>query len=616
MSTGASKIDMDAVALAAKNKSLDALYDGVRKEMNSRGATQFEMFAARVSYLQQRLANAPGQKLYARLLTAQDDFAKTIHGGQIATGRAWVRHADEGGDLAKIVSEEMDNVFHNGTANGKIIDEEVLFSARDLTFQSQIPRGQYANQIDKAFSTLADAAEDSAFWNWTSPFTKLSYNVLEQSGRMIVGALDAPLDVLVKGATLGKREAKPASWLLTRMNRYDAIMKGEMGELARQRLKGDIAFGEGWAVSVGTLAAFGGLTGNNPPEGYPPRSFIIPSPWAEKGWKAISYERLDPIATPTAIIADLVTGLKNGDLTQRFFERGMNDLLSSVLVSTVDKSFTTGLRDSAGFFDIRNLTSEQSLAKSATSVVSPLIAQTTGAYGGLTRMVADWVNPYAGISRDENDAMTTFWSSLSQRTLGGIGTPKIYDPLTGRPLLKNGVFESDNIFVNMLGSALSESFIPGRTSGGTNHAVLPVMGLIGYEWSPKELTSSVDGMSLSPDEQSTFSRELYEYGRLDKFLDSWVINNKSNIRALEKAIEKGDQKRIKVLQDVLNSSLTKTIQQVKTEVATNGPKTRRLLAEKKLLEISASTQGTPYSEPQPSGLMSDAQRIIQSTPTK
>jgi hypothetical protein len=142
------------------------------------------------------------------------------------------------------------------------------------------------------------------------------------------------------------------------------------------------------------------------------------------------------------------------------------------------------------------------------------------------------------------------------------------------------------------------------------------MGLIGYEWSPKELTSSVDGMSLSPDEQSTFSRELYEYGRLDKFLDSWVINNKSNIRALEKAIENGDQKRIKVLQDVLNSSLTKTIQQVKTEVATNGPKTRRLLAEKKLLEISASTQGTPYSEPQPSGLMSDAQRIIQSTPTK
>ena len=586
MLDGASKFDFDATSLKAKNAQIDAMWEGALKEMNKNGASQFQKFVARTNYLQQRLANAPGMKIAGRLLTAQDDWAKSTYAAQIATGRAWERHAEIGGDLAEIVREEMDNVFRNGEQNGKIIDEDVLTESRYLTFQGEIPTGEMANPVDNTFKALQEAADDSAFWTWTSPFTRLSYGVLEATGRVMAGSLNAatsPISIVTR--SMGEGGIEPGTWMLTRMKRYDSIIRGEQGVLAQQRLKSDLAFAEGWTVSVAGYAAFGGITGNNPPEGMPRQSFIIP--WNnKKGFIAISYEKMDPIAGPTSIIADLVQGFKNGDITQRFYEKGMWDMLYSVGVGTVDKGFNTGIQESARMFDIKNL-SENSLARSGASIGATALSQVTGAYGGIARMVGDWSNPYVTITRNEKNQMDTFWNTLRQRTFGGVGNPVLYDPLTGEKELKSApILGADNWFTLTLGSALTETFIPGRTASKERNPALEAMTLVGMDWNPRKLISSVNGQKLSPEQQSVFSRELHTVGELGKKLERAVTTTpiKGDIKALKQALANGDSNKVEFFSNVIQGRLQTVINNTKEETFNQGTMASELRSERLKVE--------------------------------
>ena len=146
---------------------------------------------------------------------------------------------------------------------------------------------------------LEDGARNSAFWNWVSPYTRMSYNTLEQGGQVLAGSL-----------------GPGGKWLLTRIPRYKKIMNGEMGEIAQLQLKSNLAFAQHWMFVAGALGTMGYATGNNPPPGMPRRSFIVPMPGSKNGWVGIPYDRIEPMATPTSIIVDLVQGLRDEVITQ------------------------------------------------------------------------------------------------------------------------------------------------------------------------------------------------------------------------------------------------------------------------------------------------------------
>ena len=516
LNTG-SKIDVQASDFKLKDLQLDELWKGRRSELIEQGKkwNSPEMAQAWVSYTRQKIANKPIMSVAARALLAQDEFAKTAYGAQVATGRAWKEAAERNlkrnsPEFKQLLQDHMKEVFRDGIATGKIIDEEVLEGAKSLTFQTSIP--SEGNLVDKAFYALQQGAENSAFWNWVSPFTRVTYNTMEQGGQMLAGSL----------GPAGK-------WLLTRIPRYKSIMAGEMGDVAQMQLKSNLAFAQHWMFAAGALGTMGFATGNNPPPGMPKRSFIIPMPGSKTGFIGVPYGRIEPVATPTSIIVDLVQGLRDEVITQGDYNRFMEEMMLSLGMATLDKSFTTSLTNSAALFDVKNF-SEGTInqAVSAGSAISAAVLP-VGAYGGLTRMVADWVNPYKTVNRVQDNAQEQFWLSFRQRILGGAGNPVQYDVLspTGdpQPLMKVAQVgnKDNNYFQSTFATFLDELLVPGRTADApANDTVRQSMDSVGFT---KDLITknlrTYSGIALSAEEQSMLSKDISQVGRLRDRLETY-----------------------------------------------------------------------------------------------
>ena len=512
-----SKFETSVKDFKLREQNLEQLWIGVKTELNTKGATPMEWATAWVDYTRQKLANLPVQTYAARALQATDEWAKTAFAGQIATGNAWAKAKDL--NLAKnssafkqLVQDEMKAVFKDGVATGKITDAEVLEAAKRLTMQTPIP--QDGNVIDKAFYNLQEAAADSAFWNFASPFTKVAYNTLEQSGRVLAGSMPG------------------GEWLLTRIPRYQKVLSGELGDVAQQQLKSQLAFSQMWAYSVAGLATTGLVTGNNPPAGMPRTSFIIPAPGTKNGYIAIPFNRVEPLATPTALIADLATGLRDEVLSQGEYNRFMTEMLFSLGVSTLDKTFMTGLLNTAAMFDVKNF-SEGSIAQFSSSLAGFAGAGVLGAAGGLTRMVGDWVNPYQTIDRVNDNPAENLWLQLGKRFVGGATNPVRYDPLTGRPELKLGhTYDSDNLpdgklngfdyFRAVVASAFNEAILPGRVQGRLPDDPAAATRVELDRWdATKDYNRSLrsaGAVPLSAQQQSILSYDLHDVGKLNERL--------------------------------------------------------------------------------------------------
>ena len=517
-----SKVDIDAANYKLKDLQLDELWQGRRQELVKQGKSFIspEMVTTWLSYTRQKIANKPIMSVAARALLAQDEFAKTAYAAQIATGRAWKEAADSGfkrgtPEFKKLVQDHMREVFRDGVATGKIIDYEVLDGAKNLTFQTDIPLD--GNIVDKAFLALSQAGGNSAFWTWVSPFTRVTYNTLEQGGVMMAGSL----------GPAGK-------WLLSRIPRYKSIMAGEMGEVAQLQLKSNMAFAQHWMFAAGALGTMGFATGNVPPPGMPKQSFIIPMPGSKTGYVAIPYGKIEPIATPTSIIIDLVQGLRDEVITQGDYNRFMSEMMLSLGVATLDKSFTTSLTNSAALFDVKNF-SEGTINQfvSAGSVVGASTVP-VGAYGGIARMVTDWVNPYQTVNRVNDNAMEQFWLSFRQRIIGGVGNPVKYDMLSpvgepAQPLMKVAQVgnKDNNYWQSTFATFLDELLVPGRTADAPkNDSVRKNLDSVGYT---KDLLTknlrTFSSIPLSANEQSLLSKDIHEVGKLRERLELYFKSN-------------------------------------------------------------------------------------------
>ena len=247
----------------------------------------YEHWGAYVNHLRRQLAFHPWSNVATRGLTAGDEATKAIFATQVATGRAYQFAADTGtwDDVSRQIDVQMKNVFRGGVTKGKIIDQEVLDAAKALTFQSEIPTD--GNFVDSMFLAAQRSTETSGVWRFFNPFPRFRYNILEANGRMMAGMIP------------GGGQA-----LAAMIPRYRRILSGEMGEVAQLQFKSQLNIGKALATSAVGLSAFGLMTGNNPPEGLPKKSFIVPFP-NEQGWIGIGYGSLEPYALPLSIMSDL-----------------------------------------------------------------------------------------------------------------------------------------------------------------------------------------------------------------------------------------------------------------------------------------------------------------------
>lgn len=505
-----SRFDGDVISLKQENQNLDRLWEGLQKQMNKEGAGMKDKMFARLHYLRQKMALMPGMDVAARALLAQDEWAKTVYAGQIAAGRAWQEAADAGWErgskeFESLVQDHLKDVFKTDARSG-ISDPQVLEGAKRMTFQAEIPKN--GNVIDKAFKGIETAAKDNEFWGWVSPFTRVTYGTLEQGG------------VLLFGSVPGGKQA-----LAELIPRYKKTLAGEFGDVAKLELEGSLAFAQYWSYGVAALGAAGMVTGQNPPEGLPRTSFIVPAPGTEKGYIGIPYGRLEPIATPTSVIADLMTALKTDVISQGDYARGMERLLTGMALSTLDKSFTSSLLNTAELFDVRNW-SDFTLNSVVRAGSAPVAGGLTGAYGGLMRMTTNWLNPSKTVTRVQERPLENAMLAISSNLFGGAGSPIMYHPLNGKPQMKTATFGgNDNWWGAVLASAANELLIPGKVEDADVSDIQTQFNEIGYDFNMDNLRT-YDDMPLTADEISMLSKDINDYGQLSVRLKDYFGSSK------------------------------------------------------------------------------------------
>jgi hypothetical protein len=486
------KVENLAANLKARQLQLDEAYKGLQQDMEQSGANWMTKFGAAMAHNARTLSNSPLIAVPGRALLAADEGTKAMFAAQVAYGRAFKEATEMGlmsdqATVQRLINNHMNNVFKDGSIYGKITDLDVLEGAKNLTFQSDIPVN--GNIVDNTFGALERAANDSAFWKFVSPFTRVSYNILEGAARY-----------------------EPSGVLRNMVPRYKSILNGEMGDVAEMQLKSQIAFGRMTAATVVTAAMFGGATGHN--SGTMPRTSIIVPTFGltDTGYIAIPYGRLEPMATPVAIMVDLVQALKDRVISEGAYQTAMEEILFSISMATFDKTFQSGMTDMAALFDAKNF--GEGTFKALGGMAGTLNP-------GISRMAFDWANPYQTVRVDPNNPFTTFWNTMRGRMFGGAGNPIMYNELTGKPIPKTTtVGPGDNYWAAVAGSLTNEMVFPGRVQGAEVTYVTKELEKIGFERDPNSSIRYVEGISLNQDQQSILSKDLNDVANLNGLLEA------------------------------------------------------------------------------------------------
>jgi len=549
---GGSKITNQVENLVKQRSQLEATYKGAQIEMARRGASEMEKFSAFIDYNLQKVGLSTAVSIPGRALGAMDEATKVLYGTSVAYGRAFQDAAQMGINredkyFAKMIQDHMQKVFRDGVSTGKIRDLEVLEAAKNMTFQSDIPLN--GNFVDNAFRQLKEAADESAFWRYVSPFTRVSYGVMEKVGRY-----------------------DPTGVLRGMVPRYKAILNGEMGELAQIQLESQIAMGKLFAVSATTMAMLGGITGNNSGS-LPPSSFILPDPTKPEGYVAFDYKKIEPMASILAVTADMVNGLRDDVITQGQYDRFIAGMVMSLGMATFDKTFQKGM------MEVGSMLSPKMLA-SGGGFFSGVAGLGSTAVPGVVKMIADWAQPYRTISTADNDPGGNFWRSLAQRSIGGAGLPVMYDELTGKPIPKVAtVGPDDNYWAAVTSSIFREALYPGKTARGIKDPIRVELDWLNYKHDQVSSLRRVGSVTLSPQQQSILSEDMYLVGGLRDALaeffsrDTYQYKFKKDfqkLRTMDPMLSANKNSLADQLLDDMHGQIRSIYQQAKLRAATQG----------------------------------------------
>ena len=484
---------------------LDEQWEGTKRFWVKNETPQSDKVTAAMTYWLKKWALNPLNSYATRGLIATDEFGKSVAASQVATGRGF-RQAFQDGDLSKtgiFVKGHMDTIFEDGIASGKITDADVLEVAKNIAFQSDIDKTATANIVDKGFTALQSAADDSAIFAFFFPFTKAAYNSLEVTAR------HAPIP--------GIRRLVP---------RYQRIMAGEMGEAQRLQLQSQVALGNLTLASGVTLGAMGMATGYNPPPGVPKTSILIPSN-NKDGYVAVPYGRLEPFASILGVTVDLVNSFRAGAISEGDYERAYNEMLFSIGMASFDKTFISGMLDLATLMNFKNYGRGDGMkvAKTASNIVGDSLTSMGGQASALFRMVMNWSNPYQTIQKDKGNLFSETLRSVGSRYAGGVGQPIDYNEFTGEPKMKVGD-PGGNYFQQVGAMILNEIGYPGSITTGELTAEQKMLHKLGYEHDSKSSLSTYEGVDLSPAMQSKMRKAMHDHGFLSERLKTYFASDR------------------------------------------------------------------------------------------
>ena len=493
------KLDGLIKDIKAERTQLDAKWQGLQRQMEADGASKADRFTAHMWYQIQNYALHPFNSIAARGMSASDEFAKSLFGAQVASGRAWeAAYKNNDWDSlfnGSLTKAELDKVFKDGVVNGKITDADVLEGAKNITMQGAIP--ETGNFVDAGFRGLSKASEESEFWNFFFPFVKAGYNSLEIAARF-----------------------EPSGQMRRLIPRYNSIMKGEMGEVARQQLQSQLAFGRLWTAGSAYMAWNGMITGYNTPPGTPQTSLLIPAD-NEQGYIAVSYARLEPFATLMAVTSDLVQGFRYNVISEQNYQRYAEEMIFSIGMATFDKSFLTGMHDITALLNMKRYgdSGGASIAKNISNVAGGYLLAPAGQAAALTRAIASYTNPYMTISKDKTNLWNEVFGSFRSRFFGGHGNPIKYNIYTGEPEMRTvDLLPGQNRFTAAVSAVLNEAGFPGAIRNASMTDEQKELGILGFEHNEKSSLSTYEGVELSPALQSKLSKGMAGPGQLNNQL--------------------------------------------------------------------------------------------------
>jgi len=400
----------DAFRLAAKAWNTgDSVYGGTKIEtdaaLSSTGLGLRQDNPAGMAYdLAASAISLPG-----RALTSSDEFFKTMAFSQQARALAYRIGRREGlkGEALNARIEEvlaapnqekiLDSLSQQGLAGDEL---DMAFMAK-LSEEERLFQGLYRESVDFArYQTFTDNVE--------STFGKALGDIHRGSpaARLIVPFYRTPANILSYAAERSPMfVAAPKFWENVRAGgakRDEAMARAYLGGMI--------------AVAAIAANAEGKLTGSGPP------NYNLTKVYQKLGWKpqtlnGVSYGRLEPLATPIAVIADMTEAYRYAT-TDKQRENIMVVMTASLAETMGDKTMLTGLSD---FLDA--ISAGQQGGNAAASYVTKLAASFLP-YSSLQRSLRQQTDPQRRLTIGDGP-LESGWNYIRNQ----IPIPALYDDL-------------------------------------------------------------------------------------------------------------------------------------------------------------------------------------------
>lgn len=376
------------------------------------------------------VANWPVLGWPSKFLTTSDEFFKAMNARMEYRVQTYL----EAEDLAKVTpGKESDTIMRElmsdkarksrnfGKKDGRVMDEQLLDVAKELTFQTD---------LEGWAGTFARTVQEIPVLRPFFPFVKTGHNIMVYTGT------HTPV------LNLALKESRQA-------------LRGDLGPYAQAVHRGRLAMG-GMFMMVGGLAAHNGVIAGSGPKDknrrsewmktHQPRSLKVGDTW-------ISYDRIEPFGQILTAVADIHYAMQEGELEPNKAEYLTQYLMYSISSNITDKTFFQGVNDlasiispngqaagtkavNAGLNLVNNFMPSAGARRAISNSLTPHMQEFHNVYdrtlrqmglGALTEAPADRVDHLTGDKLDS--ASAGFWNALMPLKAVERGSDSVRDAL-------------------------------------------------------------------------------------------------------------------------------------------------------------------------------------------
>lgn len=499
--------------LLMKRQQDKVIFEARRRQLDKDEATADKYMALWAQEGLSVVANNPFYNYGPRGLMASDEAFKVIRANQIAYGMGnvdamdYISQGRKRGRREVYARDYLQKIFTKGSKYGEIneatdIGAFALESAQRMTFQRPIPPEGETGLIGDIFAGFEKAADRSIFFKYFNPFIRMGWDATDQ-------ALST-LPIFGEFAT--------RKWSTTAK---DIISKGrdpnaDDHDKARYlELESNFAMAQFVSLTAVGWALSGGITGRTTNGNMPPTSFIVPDPFSDEVY-AIDYSRLGPFSFWLALTADTVNTFRTGGMSRHEYYNGMAEITGSLALGTLQQNVLTGINDFSELLNYKNW-SPGMIASNMTNMVSGIFPA-----GG--RGIGAVIDPGQKLTTASGplNIPGNLGRQINQTATGGIGIADHYFPFTGEKMFKSPTKRGYNEDAWARATGFLQELLPVKIVNATyaDHPSIKILNKIGVYYRPADLRQ-IDGVPLTPPQQSILSQEMDSVGDLNKKLKKW-----------------------------------------------------------------------------------------------